>query len=167
MLKEIRFKIVFKLVRGHPKSSGLFRLKPEEQLIKMHNEKAQMSREECSKHDQVSNIKCLGFWAMKVNSETSTNSVKETVRIIDAKDLLKEHVKGKFKHNVEFLDIEAQRVLNDEEVTASVIKCLCRCNHFGVRNTMTNKKIVEDEHSQCNEPEMWYFAIRHLKVLHL
>ena len=69
----------------------------------------------------------------------STNSAKEAMRIVDSEKSLEAHVENKHKHNAKFIELEARRAFNSEDVAMSMIKCVHRCNHYGVRNAITNK----------------------------
>ena len=40
---------------------------------------ARKSREKCSEEEWITNTKCAGCAAMKVGSQTSVNSIKETI----------------------------------------------------------------------------------------
>ena len=82
---------------------------------------------------------------MRIKGAISTNSVKEAVRIADAESSLEEYIKEKYKHNADFVDIEARRAFNSKEVTASIIKCSHSFNHYGVREALINNKLIGDE----------------------
>ena len=68
-----------------------------------------------------------------MNRQMLTNSIKETIRITDAEESLKEDVKKKCKDNADFADIEARRTFNDKEMTALIIKYLHGFNHCKTR----------------------------------
>ena len=104
---------------------------------------------------------------MEINGRMSTNSIKEAMRIEDAKNSLKEYLKDKFKHNMnhyQFIDLEARNAFKNKEVTASVIKCAHGFNHYGVRNAMINNNLTEKECPRCNAIETWDHVIRCPKV---
>ena len=42
----------------------------------------------------------------------------------------------------------------------SVIKCAHGCNHYGIRNAMTNDDLTEKECPRCNAIETWNDVIR-------
>ena len=84
------------------------------------------------------------------NGIISTNSVKEAIRIVDSKKSLEAYVKNKCKHNANFVDLEVRRDFNSKDVTASIIKCAHRCNHYGVRNAIINKNQIGNECPRCS-----------------
>ena len=165
LLKKIKFEVDFKLVRGHKTPSGPFQTKTAEHLMRMCDNNARIVRETCDDKENETNMKYAGFWAMSVNGNMSTNSVKETMRNIDAEKSLTDHVKIKCKHQADFIDLEARRAFNNKDVTPSVIKCTHGFNHYGVRDAAINKGVTEVECPRCNQIETWDHVIRCGKVL--
>ena len=59
----------------------------------------------------------------------------------------------KFKEKVEFMDLEAKCFLSNK-ITTSMIKCIHRYNHYGVRDSLINSNRVASEYLHCNEEEI-------------
>ena len=74
--------------------------------------------EKSSTKERETKIKHVGFAAIKVKGRIVTNSVKEAMRVEDAKDSFKTYVKEKFKHNNQFIDLIARNAFKHKEVTA-------------------------------------------------
>ena len=70
---------------------------------------------------------------------TSTNLVKEAIRIVDSEKSLEACLENKHKHNTNFVDLEGRRSFSSEDVTVSIIKCVHRHNYYRVRNAIINK----------------------------
>ena len=156
----MQFKVDFKLVRGHEPPSGPFQMKTAEHLMRMCDENARIARETCNDKEYETNIKYVGFWSMRMNGDMSTNSVKETIRNIDAEKSLADYVRSKYKHQADFIDSEARRAFNNKDVTPSVIKCARGFNHCGARDAAINKGVIEVECPRCNQVETWDHVIR-------
>ena len=110
-------------------------------------------REECFKKDAQTNIKYVGYHSMRINDEISTNSVKEAIRNRDAEIVFKEYASEKFKHNVEFLDLDARDAFRCKDVTPSVIKCAHGFNQYSIRDAMMNGRLTGMECPRYNEIE--------------
>ena len=50
-----------------------------------YNKKTRQVRENINKRKDVTNIKFVGYYAMKVNESIITNSINEAIRILDAR----------------------------------------------------------------------------------
>jgi len=83
------------------------------------------------------------------------------------KSIFKKYVKDKFKHNSEFIDLEARNTFKSKDVTPSVIKCAYRYNQYRVRDAMINGKLTGMECPRCNEDEMWDHVIKCRAVRHM
>ena len=59
---------------------------------------------------------------MQIDSNIVTNSIKQAISIKDLNRSIKEYIKHKFKHNQDFIDIEARDAFKNDQVTPSIIK---------------------------------------------
>ena len=99
---------------------------------------AREARENCQDNEMITNIKFIGYLALKIKGKIVMNSIKEAIRIADAEDSLRKYVKKKYKYSAEFIDIKAINVFSNKGVTASIITCSHGYNHYSMRNTMIN-----------------------------
>ena len=66
---------------------------------------------------------------------------------------MKTYARDRFLNNYNFIDSKARNVFNNKRVTASIISCSHRCNHYGIREALLNKNNKGDDCSRCSEPE--------------
>ena len=70
-------------------------------------------------------------------------------------------MKKKYKYNAEFIDIKARNIFSNKSITASMITCSYRYNHYDVRNAMINQNLIDSECPQCNKLEIWDYIIKY------
>ena len=71
-------------------------------------------------------------------------AVKEVLRVIDAKEEEKRQAEKKLKCKLDFVDLEARDLFHANEVTTSIIKCAHGFNHYGLRHSMINNNLIEE-----------------------
>ena len=79
----------------------------------------------------------------------------------------KEHNKEKLGHKCDFVDHKARNVLAMKDVTPSVIKCMRRFNHYGLRDALINNNMVEEICSRCNNIETWDYVVKYPHTLEI
>ena len=85
LIRKIKFTVEFQLIKGHPKNSPTFEQRPLEYLIRECNQAAKEARMQVYRRINDMNIKYVGYYAIKINGSIMTNSIKETIRIVDTK----------------------------------------------------------------------------------
>jgi len=93
------------------------------------------------------------------NDGVINRSIKEAVRIIDAKEREYNYAKEKLGYKVSFVDVWAREAFRSKAVTTSMIKCASGFNHYGLRNELINNKMIGSECPRCSEPETWDHVI--------
>ena len=165
--KEIKFQIEFKCLKIKKGTRSNMNVNPLDHLLKLCDRKALEMRIKSEEQERTTNIKYVGYHAMEINDEISTNSVKEAIRNRDADIKLREYASEKFKHNIEFIDLEAREAFKSNEVTPSIIKCVHGYNQYGVRDAMINGRLTDMECPRCNEIETWDHVIKCRSVRHM
>jgi len=84
LLREIKFKVEFKLVKIKKGIPSRFCVNPCDHLLKICDQKALEMRVKCYEKEAKMNIKYVGYYSMNINGEISTNLVKEVIRKRDA-----------------------------------------------------------------------------------
>ena len=135
----------FKLVKGHSKQTLSFERRPLEYLIKRCDYNMKEIRINLHRKDNETNIKYVGYYAVKIKGKITTNLVKELIRIADGKQAIEEYVRDKFLNNYNFIDSEARSIFGNKRVTASMISCSYGYNHYGIREALLNKNNKEDD----------------------
>ena len=82
-----------------------------------------------------------------------TNSVQETIQIIDRIKAKKQRLRKKLKEYKDVIDIEARNAFLAKKVMASVLKCASGYNYYGVRHTLINNDMIEENCPKYNEIE--------------
>ena len=105
--------------------------------------KARKTREEIGNRVNKSNIKFYRCYGLQREGIVQSRSIKEAIRIIDAREEEKKYIEKKFEYKADFIDIEARNSFQTNKVTTSIIKCAYRYNHYGLRDAIINNNIVE------------------------
>ena len=87
-------------------------------------------------------------------------SVKEMLRVIDSKEEERKQAKKKLEYKVNFVDLEARNSFRANNVTTSIIKCAYGFNHYGLRHSMINDNLIEENCPRCNQVETWDHIIQ-------
>ena len=48
---------------------------------------------------------------------------------------------------------------------ATVLKCVSSYNHYGIRHTVINNNMIEENCPRCNEIEMWEHVIKYTETM--
>ena len=99
-------------------------------VMKACDKEARNMRERCYLKRIDANIRCVEKCVMRIGGRIITNPMKEVIRIADASESLKAHVKEKCKCNTEIVDVKIRDIFANERVTALMIACLHGFNHF-------------------------------------
>ena len=102
-------------------------------MIKEYDAEAAKVRERITERSSDTNIKFIGCYRLKVNGNIVTNSVQETIRIIDGIQAEKQQLKKKLKEYEDIIIIKARNVFPAIKVTTSVLKYTSGYNHYGIR----------------------------------
>ena len=139
----------FKIIKRQDKKSKrllLFDEEPLKYLLNKCNKDAKDSRDHVYRRSSKTNIKYVGYYAVQVKDNLASNSVKEMIRIIDAKKEMEEYVKAKFPSNYDFIDISTRNVFANKIVTVSMITYSHGFNHYGLCGALINKKNIGDDY---------------------
>ena len=79
--------------------------------------------------------------------------MKETIRMIDTNQSECQHAKRKFGKRINFIDTNARGAFKTKSVSVLMIKCANAFNHYGVKNKVINKGMVDSECPRCDDPE--------------
>ena len=112
-------------------------------MIKWCNRRARKKREEIESETQHNNIKYYWLYAVKKDGIVQMRSIKEVIRIIDAKEEEKRYAIKKYGYKEEFIYLEVRNTFHINEVTTSIIKCANRFNYYSLRYAMINNNIIE------------------------
>ena len=102
-------------------------------------------------------INYIGNHALLVDNVPCDRGVKELIRKIDSRRMMKEYCKEKFKSNSRLIDIEARYQFHG--ATRSAIKCMIGYNHYGKRHSIINQNIPSTRCPRCGEEETWSHVI--------
>ena len=136
----------------YKKETITFQQKPLKYVIMKCDEKAKKERKRVNKRTMQTNIKYVGQCSLKVEGKLSINSIQETVRIIDGIKAERNQLKKKLKY-YDIIDLEARNAFPSKKISATVIKCASRYNHYRVRYAMINKDLIEEACLRFNETE--------------
>ena len=106
-------------------------------------------------NERESNIKYYGRYSLMKDSIVQMRYVKEILRVIDSKEEESKQAKKKLEYKLNFVDLEARNSFQANKVTTSVIKCAHGFNHYGLRHSMINEKLIEANCPRCNQIETW------------
>ena len=84
-------------------------------------------------------MKFTGYYLLKEKDLMRNSSVKEIIRIIDAKDSERTYAQEKYVSKIDFINLEARNQFSGKSMTLSITKCTYRFNHYGVRDEIINK----------------------------
>ena len=87
-------------------------------------------------------------------------SIKEILRVIDAREEEKKQAQKKLGYKTNFVDLEARDSFKAYKVTTSTIKCTYGYNHYGLRYTIINNNLIEAHCLRCNQVETWDHVVR-------
>jgi len=149
LLSKIRFNVVLKLVRGHEEEIEQYQLQPLKHLIRECDMKAKKEREDVMNRDRDTNIKYYGSYALKKENVVLSRSIQESVRIIDSKKAEKEYGREKMKYKYNFVDADVRNAFNSKKVTTSMMTCAHGFNHYGLRDTLINKNMIDAYCPRC------------------
>jgi len=155
IMQELKFDVEIKLITRYKKEKITFEEKPLKYLLSKCDAEASKMRKQIQEKSNATNIKHVGKCALKVAGNITTNSIQETIRIVDGIRNEREQLKSKLKHHYDLIDLDARNAFPAKKVTASVIKCSSGYNHYGVRHAMINKEDMEEKFPRCNEIETW------------
>ena len=91
---------------------------------------------------------------MRKENDIKLKSINKIIRIIDAKAEEQEYAKQKLGYRHDMIDIEARNAFKVGRVTTVMIKCIYGYNHFGKRDAMINKNMVDSTCPRCDIDEM-------------
>ena len=60
----------------------------------------------------------------------------------------KEYAYDEFQDKINFISIEAQNSYYNEIITVSFLKCICRFNHYSIRDLLINNRKKTDKYPQ-------------------
>jgi len=153
IMDKVSFEIEIRLIRGHEAPKEPYQVEPLTYLIREYNLKARKGREKLYTKEDIYNIKYFGVYAIKKGSKVVSRSIREAIRIEDAKQSESQYTNRKFKIKIDFIDLDARDTFNGKKVSTSVIKCANAFNQYGVRDEIINKQTVGRECPRCSEPE--------------
>ena len=105
-------------------------------------------------------MKFTGYYLLKEKDLVRNNSVKEMIKIIDAKDSERKYAQKKYASKIDFIDLEARNLFLGKSATSSMIKYAYRLNHYSVRDKIINKKLVGSEYPRYSEVETQDYIVR-------
>lgn len=149
LLGRIKFEVSITFIRSHNENVGQYVDQPLKHIIKECDDQARKEREKLSVRDRDTNIKYYGMHALMRDNVVLSRSVQETIRIIDARDAERAYGKDKLKHNYDSIDLEARNAFDPNKLTASAIKCAYGYNHYGLRDALINKNMIEAYCPRC------------------
>ena len=86
------------------------------------------------------------------NNQIVHQSIKELIRIEDAKLAEFEYAYRKFRERANLIDLEARNTFNNE-VMPLLIKSTIKFNHYATRELLINKEMQDDSCPRCNARE--------------
>ena len=116
--------------------------------------KARIVREDVHRNKRNTNIKYWRFYALIQKNNVMLRSIQETIRIIDTKEVERQYGQKKLKYKYEFTNTEARYVFKSNNIVLSITKHAHGYNHFGLRNTLINRDIVEACYPRYNSVEI-------------
>jgi len=78
-------------------------------------------------------------------------SVNKMIRILDAKEMELEYIKGKYLDHWEVIDLDAREVFNTGSVIRALMKCIFSFNQYSTRDAAINKTNTTKEYPRCSE----------------
>jgi len=126
----VKIKIV--LTKCPKKTIPSFQQHPIEYLIHQCDRKASNFHSEIHHHQQTTNIKYHGTYAILINNQISTSSIKEAIRITDGIHSEEAYKQRKLTYRYDMIDERARESLPINKITTSIIKCVHSFNHYGV-----------------------------------
>ena len=109
-------------------------------LIKECDVQSKLIRKRMENEEQDNNdITWVGNQSLVVNNTPCDRGIKELIRIIDSKQMLKQVYKDKFKKHHHLIDLEARNQFHG--TTRSAIKCISGFNHYGARYSKINQDL--------------------------
>ena len=129
----------------HKKENITFEQKPMKYLLCKCDAEASKMRKQIQGKSNETNMKHVGRCALKVAGNIVTNSVQETIRIVDGMKHEREQLKLKLKHHYDLIDLDARHAFPAKKVTVSVLKYASGYNHYGMRHAMINKEDIEEK----------------------
>ena len=160
LLKDIKFEVEIKLLKGHEENIGLYQRNQLKHLIRQCDQRAKKKREGITNEMNITNVKYYGIYNIHKDGIPQMRSIKEVIRIIDATQEERNHIRRKYGYKEEFIDIEARNAFIGNKVTTSMIKCANGFNHYGLRHAMINGNMVEANCPRCNQVETWDHVIK-------
>ena len=67
-------------------------------------------------------------------------------------------MKKKLNHNSDTIDLETRNTFSSKQITTTVMKCMCRYNHYRVCYAMRNKDLIDKACPRCNKLETWEYV---------
>ena len=159
LMRKIKFEVEITLVKGHEKTVPPYNSAPLKHLIKEYDKNAKKSRTLIHRSPGVHNIKFIGSFAITQKGVIVSRSIKEAIRIIDAKKSEMNYAKDRFGAKIEFVDVNAREAFKTKSISTSMLKCASGYNHYGVRHQMINNNMVGSECPRCSDPETWDHVI--------
>ena len=167
ILQKIKFTVKIILIRGHENPSRQENGLTIKHLIKECDEKAKKTRLGIMRNERVTNIKYYGNYSLMHKGIVVSRAVQEVVRIIDSKKAEEQYQKKKLGYKYDFIDKDARSSFRASEVTPSMIKCTHGFNHYGVRESMFNDEMIDDQCPRCGATETWDHIIKCNKTIEL
>ena len=104
--------------------------------------KANAAREQNQMNPISINIKYYGNYTIKIKDKVHYKAIKEVVWIVDVEQEEYNYTKGKFKNEIDFLDLNA-RVTFPRGVNTVMLKYCYGFNPIGIRDNIINEGAIE------------------------
>lgn len=135
--------------------------------IKECDKKAKITRLRIMRNRRVTNAKCCGNYSLMCKGIVASRAVQEVVRIIDSKKAEEQYQKRKLGCKYDFIDKNARNSFKASKATPSIIKCAHGFNHYGVRESMFNDNMIDEQCPRCGTTETWDHAAQCTKTIEI
>ena len=115
----MNFKVEIKLMKGHKKGILHYQREPVKRLIQLCDKEVEEARENARLKMSKSNIKFYGCYSLKKGEIMQIRSIKEILRVIDAREEEKKQAQKKLGYKIDFVDLEARDSFKTHKVTTS------------------------------------------------
>jgi len=165
IIEEATITIKLILITHSKRRKVTFQQNPIEYLHSVCDQRASQMYSVISQRSQITNIKYYGKFSLEANGCTSTNSIKEAIRIADGKRHEEVYRRRKFPHSHDMIDGEARVCIPISRITPSLIKCVHGFNHYGTRSVAINDNEFDESCPRCSETENWEHVVRCVKTV--
>jgi len=149
----MNFEVEIKLMKGHEKGVLHYQREPVKRLIQLCDKEAEEARENARLKMSESNIKFYGCYSLKKGEIMQMRSIKEILRVIDAREEEKKQAQKKLGYKTDFIDLEARDSFKAHNIIISTIKCAHSYNYYGLRYVIINDNLIEVYYLRCNQVE--------------